>query len=378
MNSLIAGPTRFHEEDGRQHLAPPPDSNASSTDDLQPFPEPEISAIELEHRNGAKIHYTYYPHSPSKPNRPNPFAKSLVVFLNGLIMPRSSWDNAIHDFLEKRINAQLPYPALLTYDRYGQGDSDRDPNDTEPPPSHGHDCMSAVHDLRQLTLQIWKTHLNISNPTQFPALIFACNSIGCGIARLFAQTYPGTVLGLLFLDSIMANSDLVSIWPDPDDPAFDPAQLPPGVDIQDVRDTREKYRLMFHPSVPNNEGLDRRNLATLLPSASSPRLDGYGGEGPYLTVVGHDWETFADQSFTGSLHIPKALTMTYANPAWQKYNEELIGITEDGKAIGPLIGVGCGHFIQKDGPAFVGDELVSLVDRVVNRVEQVSERDGGF
>lgn len=396
MNSLIAGPTRFHEDDSRQHLPPPPDSARSSKDELQPFPDPEVSSIALEHRNGAKIHYTYYPPSPSTNSRTNPYGKSIVVFLNGLILPRSSWHHAIQDFLEKRINAQLPYPALLTYDRFGQGDSDRDPNDKEPPPCHGHDCMSAVHDLRQFILQITKQHPGVSNPSKLPALIFACNSIGCAIARLFAQTYPGTVLGLLFLDSIMANSDLVSMWPDPDDPSFDPAQLPPGVTERDVRDTREKYRVVFHPDVPNNEGLTRRNLAALLPHAHKPRLHGYaghvgyaGGEaagsnedgdsggGPFLTVVGHDWDTFAEQSFTGSLHIPKLLTMTYANPAWQKYNEGLIHITDEGKGIGPLIGVGCGHFIQKDGPAFVGDELVSLLDRVVNRMEQVTGLTGG-
>lgn len=69
--------------------------------------------------------------------------------------------------------------------------------------------------------------------------------------------------------------------------------------------------------------------------------------------------------------------MTYANLAWRKYNEGLIHTTEDGRAIGPIVAVGCGHFIQKDGPGFVSDELVSLLDRVVNRVEQVSERDSG-
>ncbi|KAF1961596.1 hypothetical protein CC80DRAFT_194546 [Byssothecium circinans] len=374
MNSTIAGPTKFHEDDTRLRLPASKTAAQSSEEELHSFPEAEVSSIALENRNGARIHYTYYAASPSKPSKPNPFAKSLVVFLNGLILPRASWDNAIHTFLEKRIEGNLPYPALLSYDRFGQGDSDRDPNDAEPPPCHGHDVMSAVHDLKQFTLQIWKEHLHLSNPVNFPALIFVCNSIGCAIARLFAQTYPGTVLGLLFLDSVMANSDFVSLWPDPDAQGFDHTQLPPGVSEKDVRDTREKYRLMFHPSVPNMEGLTRRNLATLLPDAHMPRLEGCNGEGPFLTVVGHDWETFAEQSFTGTLHTPRLLTMTYANPAWQKYNEGLVGITDEGRAIGPIIAVGCGHFVQKDGPGFVSDELVSLLDRVVNRVEQVSER----
>jgi pimeloyl-ACP methyl ester carboxylesterase len=352
-------------------------SEASSQEDLPPFPTPEVSSIELEGKANAKIHYTYYPASKSEPNHPNPFSKSLVVYLNGLMSPRSSWDLSISSFLEKRIQARLPYPALLSYDRYGQGDSDHDPDDKDPPPSHSHDVMSAVHSLRQFLLQIWKEHLDITNPTSFPSIIFVCNSIGCAIARLFAQTYPGTVSGMLLLDSIIANSDMVSLWPDPDAKDFDPGALPPGVSEDDVRDTREKYRRMFHPDVPNREGLSRRNLAKLLPSASHPKLEGYGGSGPYLTVVGHDWEEFARQGFEGSMHTPKLLTMTFLNPTWQKYNEGLTHITDKDKALGPIPAVGCGHFIQTDGPGFVSDELFSLLDRVVNRVEQLKESDRG-
>ena len=55
--------------------------------------------------------------------------------------------------------------------------------------------------------------------------------------------------------------------------------------------------------------------------------------------------------------------MTYANPTWQAYNSALTKITDEGRAIGPLIAINCGHFIQKDGPKFVSDELTSLLDR---------------
>ena len=68
--------------------------------------------------------------------------------------------------------------------------------------------------------------------------------------------------------------------------------------------------------------------------------------------------------------------MTYANVAWQSYNEGLTQITDEDKAIEPIIAVGCGHFVQKDGPGFVSDETASLLDRVVNRVEQLREKDG--
>lgn len=282
-----------------QRLPIPFASSANaSEEDLPPFPQPETSSLALDSKPGARLHYTYYPASTSRNNHPNPFSQTLIVFLNGLMLPRSSWDATILSFLEKRIVGRLPYPALLSYDRYGQGDSDHDPDDKDPPPSHGHDAVSAVKALKQFTLQIWREHNDISKPTHYPCLIFICNSIGCALARLFAQCYPGTVSGLLFLDSIMANSDYLNFWPNPDAPDFDPHTLPAGVSADDVRDTRERYRQMFHPDVPNNEGLSRRNLARLLPYSDGPRLEGYLGRGPYLTVVGHDWETFAEQSCT--------------------------------------------------------------------------------
>lgn len=357
----------------RKFSIPHASSMNPSEEELPPFPDAEVSSIQLDHKPGAKLNYTYYPAS-IRQNHNNPFSQTLIVYLNGLMLPRSSWERSIQSFLEKRIVGRLPYPGLLSYDRYGQGESDRDPGDKDPPPCHGHDVMVAVQDLKQLILQIWREHLNIAKPTHFPTLIFVCNSIGCAIARLFAQQNPGTVSGLLFLDSIMANSDQISMWPNPDAPDFDQHTLPDGVSADDVRETRRKYKEMFHPDVPNMEGLSRRNLAKLLPDDDAPRLEGYLGKGPYLTVAGHDWETFAEQSFTGSLHTPKELTMTYANPAWRRYNEGLVHITDPGRCIGPIVAVGCGHFIQRDGPGFVSDELVSLLDRVVNRVEQVSER----
>jgi pimeloyl-ACP methyl ester carboxylesterase len=340
-----------------------------SADD--PFPTPVISSVTLENKPSARLHYTYYPaSSPSAPNHPNPFSTTLVVFLNGLTLPRTSWDKAITSFLQKRLSLRLPYPSLLTYDRYGQGGSDPDPDDSQSP-TRDHDAMSAVHSLRQFLLQIWREHLLKTNAKEFPAIVFVCNSIGCALARLFAQTYPNTVSGLLFFDSMMANSDFVSLWPDPDVPGFDQHSLPPGVSANDVRETRAKFRESFHPSVPNAEGLSRRNIPTLLPSSSSPKLIGYGGEPPYVTVAAHEWEEFAEQCWTGSLHTPKMLTMTYLNPTWRAYHESLMKITDSERAIGVINAVGCGHYIQRDGPEFVADELGSLLDRVIGGLDQL-------
>lgn len=458
---------------------------ASPDPDL-PFPKPETSTITLPSKPTASLAYTYYaPSSISTPTHPNPFAQTFVIFLNGLGLARSSWTSAITHFLCKRASLHLPYPALVTYDRYGQGDSDRDPDDPEPP-CHGHDAISAINALHELVLQLWdkKKHECVDasllpTTSALPALIFVGNSLGCALARLFAQHHPGTVSGLLFLDSNMANSDFVSFLPDPDVPGFDPNSLPAGVSMDDVRKTREEHRKTFHPDNPTWEGLSRRNLRELLPLADGPKLVGYTKEalyhqhneelahlspslmqqdrirsvssmssgaissgvlsrgssgqsggitmssshrgstgqlgsgnlatpsshrgssaqsgsgilpssssnirlpstlrdppGPYLTVAGHDWLTFAQQCADGPLHTPQQLVMAYLNPTWTRYNEGLVNITDEDRAIGPIIALGCGHFIQKDGPQFVAEELASLLDRVVNRVEQVLEGDG--
>lgn len=292
-----------YSTDLRKFSIPVANSMNPSEEELLPFPEPEIARMPLEYKPGAKINYTYYPAS-ARQGHNNPFSQTLIVYLNGLMLPRSSWDASIQSFLEKRLAGRLPYPGLLTYDRYGQGESDRDPTDKDPPPCHGHDCISAVQDLKQLILQIWRDHLDPAKPTHFPCLIFVCNSIGCALARLFIQLNPGTVSGLLFLDSVMANSDQQSFWPDPDAPDFNSHTLPDGVTAAEVRETKRMYKAMFHPDVPNMEGLSRSNLAQLLPYDDAPKLEGYLGKGPYLTVVGHDWETFAEQSCKHSSTLP--------------------------------------------------------------------------
>lgn len=84
-------------------------SMPASEEDFPDFPVPQNSAMALEGKHGAKIHYTYYPASSTKLGHPNPFAQSLIVFLNGLMLPRSSWDQSISSFLEKRVRAGLPY-----------------------------------------------------------------------------------------------------------------------------------------------------------------------------------------------------------------------------------------------------------------------------
>lgn len=253
-----------------------------------------VKKIWANNRSTNTLHYQFIQSSGTD----SPGTSVLIVFLNGLILPKLGWNPAIYRFLTSRDEQNLPSPALLSYDRCGQGDSPPSPLDEDREPGHGHDVKDSVMDLFDLLEYISQSYdlLQHDSEAGLPPIMFVCNSIGCAIARLFAETFPRTVLGMILLDSIMANSDFISIWPDPDAEGFDPADLPSGITPELLRETREKYGKIFHPSVPNKEGLSRRNLAQLLPYSNAPKLVGADGDGLHLTVVGHDWDTFAEQS----------------------------------------------------------------------------------
>ncbi|KAK7544660.1 Alpha/beta hydrolase fold-1 [Phyllosticta citribraziliensis] len=313
-------------------------------------------SVVLSSKPGAALRCSLAP--PCPPH--GPLAATVVVFLNGLLLPQTSWAETIDNLRKHKHHRNLP--ALVTYDRYGQGDSDPDPTD-DPDTPYGHDARAVVDDLHQLLTRLIADDLSM--PLHGTRLLFVANSIGCPIARLYAALHPGSVAGLLFLDSMMANADFVSLFPDPDSPLFDPTTLPANASVDDLRDTIRKYRAMFHPTVPNRERLDRRNLPALLPHAHAPKLPlGPGRQEPRLTVVGHDPDEFASQGLTGSLSIPVALTNAYVNPAWQAYNSDLVQIAGCNHVEGPIIAPKCGHFIQQDDPAFVARELCGLLDRL--------------
>ncbi|KAJ2990068.1 hypothetical protein NUW58_g3141 [Xylaria curta] len=254
------------------------------------------------------------------------YSDILVVFLNGLIAPQAFW-LPIMALILRRLDSSDSgaagshgsRPQMLAYDRYGQGRTiDRDPSDEGKEEGYGHDTLNVAHDLHQLISQVTR---DSESPKR---IMFVANSIGCAVARLYAQNHPGTVAGMLLLDSIMANSDFVSIFPDPDGRGFDPGSLPQDVTPKMLRETRKKFREVFHPSVKNPEGLDRRNLATLLPDADKPSLDqGFGGRPPLVTVVGHDPEWFAKESLQSWMETPISISMNYTNPVWHRYNQGL-------------------------------------------------------
>lgn len=315
----------------------------------------EIQFLKLTTKPTAQLAYRFFA-STSTAKKP-----VLLTFLNGLGLPQVAWTPAITKLQELRKDAELP--PILTYDRFGQGETETDPNDEgAPDPMHGHDAIAVVKDLRQLLSQVVSERLGVSDLDSV-ALVFAANSIGCAIARLYAQEYPGTVAGLLLLDSVLANSDFVSIFPDPDAEGFDPSTLPEGVTPDGLRQNRAGVGKVFHPSVGSKEGLSRKNLAQLLPASDAPILKGPGGHGPFLSVVGHDFGVFAEQS--QNFGWAKQYSMEYTNPYWHAYNEGLAQLTQPERSKGPFQAPLSGHFIQKDNPEFVAKELDELLSKVL-------------
>ena len=260
----------------------------------------EHSEVHLPNKANAAIAMTFTPAEPPAENgRHNDI---FVVFLNGLVLPRASWFDAIRHLTETRKETGLATPAMLCYDRFGQGDSDPDPMDPPDTP-YGHDALSIVEDLHQLLMCVSKTRLGRDIATL--RLVLVGNSIGCALARLYAAAHPDSAVGFLFLDSMIANSDFVSLIPDPDSRNFDPSDLPADVTPADLRHARAMVGKYFHPTVGNPEHFDRRGLASLLPRADTPALPGMM---PRLVVIGHDPQVFAESCETVSF------------PPWHGFN----------------------------------------------------------
>ena len=314
-------------------------------------------AANLIHKSSASIHYSFA--------RGNTKDNVLVVFLNGLMTDASTWLPVITGIIHKRKTTSSGFPSMISYDRYGQGmTEDRDPQDEGKEKGHGHNCADAAEDLRRLLDHVALEELGMR--VERLRIVVVANSIGCAIGRLYAQGYP--VAALLMLDSIMANSNF-EFWPDPDAPGFSKKDLPDDVTVDVLREQRAKFKAIFRPDGINREGLSRQDLAKLLPFSDAPML-GREGERPLVTVVGHGFEAFAEESLK-TMGTPMGLTMRYSNAVWHEYNKGLAKITDAHQSRGPIQAQRCGHFIQRDDPAFVIEELLQLIDKVALQEDSI-------
>lgn len=286
----------------------------------------------------------------------------LVVFVNGLGLPQAFWQpclQLIQTHLDTLVKSSAGHGIFTTtYDRYGQGHSQ--PTGGAKPFTH--DMLDAVKDLG-VFLDVVKSHYLAR--FRSVKLFFVAHSIGVPLARLFCQHHPGTLSAMLLLDSNMANSDFVSLYPD--DKNFSQDNPPPECTLEQLRAARAFAQKMFHPSAPNAENLDRSTLPSLLPLSDGPRLRGAGRGGTMLLrVVGHDPEAFIEES---AKLVPRGLTEHYVQPAWHAYNNGLLKIAEndDSARAQVLFAPGCGHFIQRDNPAFVARQVMEMLKLLCTR-----------
>jgi pimeloyl-ACP methyl ester carboxylesterase len=103
----------------------------------------------------------------------------LVVFLNGLVLPQVAWNPSITLFKEQ--SNISPKPWMLTYDRYGQGASSKDPREAWPDkePGYAHTLDDVTDDLHEL--------IQTLSPDRSSRIVFVNNSIGAHVARRYAD-----------------------------------------------------------------------------------------------------------------------------------------------------------------------------------------------
>ena len=322
---------------------------------MEPPEIPNLQHITLPTKPACPIAYTFT--TLHEADTITPAHAIWLIFINGLGLPQAFWQPIIHLLRFDLADNSISPPSTIyttTYDRYGQGLSR--PTNVPPEP---HDITDSVSDLEAILSQIHQIHL--SHQSQPLKRILVAHSIGVPLARLFlsqSQTSPTTAFSAaLFLDSNIANIDLTSLLPDPLSPSFAPQDLPTDTTLSDLQIARTNYTRLFSPSAPNPENLDRTTLPALLPHANGPIIQS-ADENPFrLTIVAHDAETFAEESVK---ICTRGLTSAYIEPVWRAYNEGLMELGDSQS----VVAKGSGHFVQKDRPRCVADEVWRLVARV--------------
>lgn len=270
----------------------------------------------------------------------------LVVFVNGLLTRSCDWEPTIYSLI-----ALTSPPSILSYDRFGVPPSD--------PPPIGRATNDISTTARDLGALLEKVYPILSLSSNAP-LVLVGSSIGCCIIRLFIEYYAARitdggdggggfrgyrVAGVLFLDSYIANTDFVSLFP--------PASTNESEGLTRTRAIIARY---FHPDVENPEGLSRSNAQELLPSASDPKLPG----DPKLIVVSHDPEYNAEDMAL-RLDIDKACYLRYVQSAWDEYNVGLAQLSPNGRGVKAERS---GHFIQRDRPDLVMKEIEAVLSNI--------------
>lgn len=314
---------------------------------------PEVLHLTLKSKEHCPIAYTF---TQLTKQTTETTSDVLLVYVNGLGLPQTFWQPSIQllkDKLAAKTSTKGRRIYAATYDRYGQSLSQPDAEH----PVQSHSIEDSVDDLHAFISEIRTIHPLTASTLK---VVLVAHSIGVPLSRLYIQAHPNTISAALFLDSNIANTDFVSLIPDPNSASFDPSTLPADTTVDQLIWTRSNYERMFHPAAPNPEKLDRSNIPSLLPHADQPHLSGVNGDDLILGIVAHDPQAFAEESLKIST---RGLTDEYVEPAWKQYNTGLCGLSS--KTRGIVTASGSGHFVQRDNPDCVAEEVVSLLGRLI-------------
>lgn len=319
---------------------------------------PEVKYLDLSGESDCRIAYTYRTVQQSESQD-----VIWIVFVNGLGLPQAFWQPCLH-LLEKRVSIEdsdVKSTKIIatTYDRYAQGLSKIDNNGLP----KRHDLSDATDELESIISQLQILHKEELSGAR---IVLVAHSLGVPLARLFLEkntSLSRSTVAAIFLDSNIANLNMASLLPDPTSPDFDASKLPADTTVDELKSTRANYERMFAPSAPNPENLDRSTLADLLPFADQPKLDTISGSEFLLTVIAHDPAAFAMEGLKIST---RGLTEQYIEPAWHKYNMGLLRLTggDDPGADDIVVAPGAGHFIQRDNPGVVAEEIYKMLGSV--------------
>lgn len=262
--------------------------------------------------------------------------KKLVVFVNGLRSSMKDWEGITAELVYRH-----PHVYTLAYDRWGVGGSD-----PIPPSRHGrNDLSTAAEDLGLVLKSISKRYTKLSPGKT--RLVLVGSSIGCSIIRYFLGRYSGgipNVDAVVMLDSYLANSDFISLFPAKRDD-----------EPEALTRTRDIVMKIFGLEVKNNEGFDRTTAASFLPSAGLPPLP----HNPYLVVVIHDSEYMVNE-MVESMGIDKKWYLLCVDNAVVKYHQDMLeGLSARGKWV---VAEKAGHFIHADRVDLVIDEIIGALE----------------
>jgi hypothetical protein len=91
--------------------------------------------------------------------------------------------------------------------------------------------------------------------------------------------------------------------------------VPAGTPLDVYEAAYTKMTTIFAASAKNKEGFDRRDIRSILPDPSKPKLKGSkaGDKGPWITVVGHDLERFSEEEWQ-MMKVPIGMAAMYTQP----------------------------------------------------------------